>query len=72
MKKIVNISLDVTYENGGVTKAILDFQQYLEAPVVSFDSRPDLRVQDRDVIYIDSWVGRRGPFPFHPQRRCLL
>ena len=63
MKKIVNISLDVTYENGGVTKAILDFQQYLEAPVVSFDSRPDLRVQDRDVIYIDSWVGRRGPFP---------
>lgn len=63
MKKIVNISLDVTYENGGVTKAILDFQQYLEAPVVSFDSRPDLRVKDREVIFIDSWVKKKGPFP---------
>ena len=47
MKSIVNISLNVTYANGGVTKAILDFQQYLDAPIISFDNRPDMRVEDR-------------------------
>jgi glycosyltransferase involved in cell wall biosynthesis len=63
MKSIVNISLNVTYANGGVTKAILDFQQYLEAPIISFDNRPDMRVEDREVNFVDSWVARPGPFP---------
>ena len=63
MKSIVNISLNVTYANGGVTKAILDFQQYLDAPIISFDNRPDMRVEDREVNFVDSWVSRPGPFP---------